>query len=286
MEKANVKNLRQFYITSDAINRSKRENLKLVLLRDYTDPLVVRRIRDITCDLPNFDMPFIFENSRDSYLVTLIELLNRIGDEDIKTFFVNAYNNTVITHIDDLMFGESKVKIFKKDDRVIFQICLPSSEKNSNLSYAIITHELSHYMLTNDDRPKEAFEYSEALPMYFEYLTYNEVCDNGYHFFINNRLASLNDDYKDLKDDLEFAGKPSILGIDPKYYQEYLAKGNCYLESLEYALNLIDRASEDKKAVYESIRKILLGESTCLEEGKVLDIDTSRYDKLQKILKI
>ncbi len=286
MEKTKIDILRHFYITSYAELKEKRKNLKFDLLRDYTDPLVIKRIQDATVNLPMFDGPLIFCEAKNSYIITLADLLSNIGDDDIQGFFVNAHNNTVLTYVDDLLFGESKAKIIRTGDKLIYQVCLPNREKTSNLSYAVITHELSHYTLTNDDRPKEAFEYSEALPMYFEYLTYNEACDNGYHFFINNRLASLNDDYKDLKDDLEFAGKPSILGIDPNYYQEYLAKGNCYLESLEYALNLIDRASEDKKAVYESIRKILLGESTCLEEGKVLDIDTSRYDKLQKILKI
>ena len=115
---------------------------------------------------------------------------------------------------------------------------------------------------------------------------YQETSIDGFPYFINNRLVLLNDTCEDLRDDLYYANNPHFLGIDEENYEGVLSANNAYLESLEYVLNLIEREKQDSRTVNKSISRILQGESTCVDEAKKLDIDTTCHKQLRKVIKM
>ena len=80
--------------------------------------------------------------------------------------------------------------------------------------------------------------------------------------------------------------RPLFLGIDPKYYGNAIASDLCYVESFEYVLNLIEQLKTNRKDVQLSISNIILGETSCIEESKRLDINPTKFKKIKKLIKI
>ena len=273
----------KFYTGYDKKARTAIDNLNLYLLRDYCDRDYLMKMAEFCKNNPISEKPFIFCDSKHSFIDTLAEMLDKIGEDSISMYFIEAFQESKINYVKDLYVGDSTSKISRQSGD--FHIFIPDGNRNSNLTYAILTHELTHYLLKRVDRKEDAFEYSEALSIFFEYLMYKEASKNGKTFFLNNRLSLLSNNCSDLTDDLHYALNPEILGIDSKIYEGVIASNNCYLESAEYALQLIERAKDDKKAVYSLIGDILEGKSTCVKATQKLDIDTSNYKQLRKVIK-
>lgn len=276
---------RQFYIKYNKKVMTNSKLLGLKLLRDYSDPKTVKRILDFCRDLPDQkDRPFIYCECDIPFIDALGSMLDKLGDEAIADFFIEAFSNSLVTYDDTLDIGDSISRVTIDGDTASFEISLPNSNKETNLFYAANTHELTHYPFGPFERKIESLEFSEVLAMYFEYLMYKETSLDGYPFFMNNRLIMLDSNCEDLEVDAKYAANPDILGIDPKYYHGSLASGNEYLESLEYVLNLIAREG-DQELVIKSISRVIKGDSDLSREAKKLDIDTKDYKQLRKIIK-
>ena len=285
MKSFDIDKKRQFYIKSNENAKTSRNMLGLGLLRDYKDPSTLKRISDFCNFFKEYNELFLYREIDILFIDALANLLDRIDDDKISEFFIKAYLDSKIIY-DDLDISESKAAIFSKDGKINYQVMLPDKYKNTNLSYAILTHELTHYLLALKERKIDAFEFSEVLSIYFEYLMYQETSIDGFPYFINNRLVLLNDTCEDLRDDLYYANNPHFLGIDEENYEGVLSANNAYLESLEYVLNLIEREKQDSSTVNKSISRILQGESTCVDEAKKLDIDTTCHKQLRKVIKM
>jgi hypothetical protein len=146
-------------------------------------------------------------------------------------------------------------------------------------------HELSHFSMIYG-ACSDYYEYSEALSMFFEYMMLEE-CNKGkgYEDFINNRLSLLRSTFSDISGDLYFAMNPNYLGIGCKNYSYPLASNISYPESFEYVLNLIDRRKEDKEYVDSKLGLLLYRKISLDSVAKDLDFDTSKHEKVRKLIK-
>ena len=258
----------KYYVSSNNEHAISRNVWGLYVRNNYHDLNVLLKLRTLCGMIQYFDSLFAKYKVSLSYDEVLNEVLELIDDDKTSSFFESARKHSSIDYRDDLIIGESKARIIGEKDSAItrLQIIIPKSTEKTNIGYSALTHELVHYSLV---RPhvKEAIEYSEALPMFFEYLIYNNTTNDGDEYFYNNSAIHW-----------------ERLGIDRKYYEGSLAASTSYYDSFEYALQLIERIKEDKDTVKKSIGSILQGETSCDIEAKKLDIDTSSYKYLRKVI--
>lgn len=141
-------------------------------------------------------------------------------------------------------------------------------------------HEMGH--VPEIDKPRKSFlEYSETLPMFFEYIASLECygANNAKDNFLCERLS------------MELIEASNMLKIFKKcnskdnteslYYTQLFADNYKFLESLDYALQLIDIYEYDKFSVTEEIEKIINGKSL-IDVSNDLEIDTSGCKRLLK----
>ena len=158
----------------------------------------------------------------------------------------------------------------------------------TNLDFVAYSHELGH-VPNLDNRLKkenEYFEYTEVLPIYFEYLASKTIKENNYQeLFLNNRLLDTKQESKFyLNFHNKIKDKINLMSYKDKYYDALERNSYKYVKSFEYALQLINRAEEDQKIVNSSIDKYITGEESFKSLRKKLDIDTSGCKKLQEII--
>jgi hypothetical protein len=256
-----------------------------ILKYNYNNPKVLQKIYELTNTKIPFDYSVTSKEENRDFVTCLCELLSTIDNDMIGDFFEKLYPETTFIYDENLTIEDSKATIIKDGEDFSFTIKLPKIDQETNLSFASKMHELAHFSMIYGD-VKDYYEYSEALSMFFEFLMY-EICDDkeGYKDFISNRMALLRNSFSGIRDDLYFAMNPHYLGISKKKYELPLASQMSYPESLEYALNLIDRRDEDKEYVYKQIAELLYRTKTLDSVAKTLDIDTSKYEKILSLTK-
>lgn len=255
---------------------------------DYTDKKVLGSIQD----LASLEIPYFYEQFYTKvnypFLDYLSVVLSSFDNEELINFFASIYLKTKVIYDKNLDIDDCKASMsIGKNGNLTFSVHLPELDHNTNTLYAAFIHELAHFSMMLGNSKKDYYEYSEVPSMFFEYLMYEGITPSyGYSFFVNNRMSSLKNGLSDIKSDLVFAENPGFLCLSQDVYQLPLASAISYPEGVEYVLNLIDLMKSNEKDVYKSISKIILGESTCREEAKRLDIDTSKYKKIKKLTKM
>ena len=149
---------------------------------------------------------------------------------------------------------------------------------SDQLSYS---HEIGHIPELDLVR-KSYLEYTEALPIFMEYL-----CELRRHrdkqealdYFLIERLPMEQSEASDILKIYKNTEHPNHL--IRLYHQQLFADYYKYLESLEFVLQLIDRMDTDKEAVGKEIEAILMGKSL-IETAKSLDIETDGCEKTLK----
>ncbi len=261
---------------------------KYKLLYDYQDKEFLKKIADLTERKIPSDFKFIFNPIYEQFSDSLYNLLKNFNDQEVTDFFNYVFEHSRIKHSDKLNIQESRaITTIDKDGKYKFDIEVPNITSVDILAAEII-HELTHFssFIYNSNK-EDALEYSEVLSMFFEYLMYEELLkEKGKDTFISNRISMLRENFKEMKENLHYAINPSYLEINPEVYTNVLASDLTYIESLEYVLGLIERREDDKRAVNNSIKDILTGKSTCIDEREKLDIETSNYKKLKKMIKM
>ena len=163
------------------------------------------------------------------------------------------------------------------------EVCV-TKRKFKDIDFIAFSHELGHIPTLINGARLDYYEYSEVLPIFFEYLsclnTYKNM--NAKEEFLKMRLDIAKNEalrYEKLNNERCYLNKYHYL------YLENLKRDNLkYILSLEYVLNLIDIYDLDKDKIKEIIDFVVVGFSTFKDCEKMLDIDTSKCKKLTNIL--
>jgi hypothetical protein len=262
------------------------KSMEYKLKYDYSNPKVLQDFYELC----NIHIPTIYKttmkNEKKDFLLCMSNLLASVTDERIADYFTTVYSAINFRYDKELSLEESKAIVIKCDDNnKSFTISLPECEEPNNILYSTIMHELSHFSMIYG-ACSDYYEYSETLSMFFEYMMLEE-CNKGkgYEDFINNRLSLLRSTFSDISGDLYFAMNPNYLGIGCKNYSYPLASNISYPESFEYVLNLIDRRKEDKEYVDSKLGLLLYRKISLDSVAKDLDFDTSKHEKVRKLIK-
>ena len=255
---------------------------------DYDSPKTISLL-DGLCGLK---LPYV-----DSYIERSVDkpfldyfgiVIDKFQSEEVYDHFENVYLNTEFKPIEGLDYDESRAVLTLNENGSIIPMILLPDDDPSALLYAALMHEYGHLFIFtyNGKRPVDSYEYSEVPSIFLEYLMYHSISRReGLNDFTNNRIISLNDSIGDLKEDLYYAKNPHFLMLPSDIYSSCLSASLCIPESVEYVLNLIEREKELKGCSFESMGRVLLGQSTCEEEAKKLDIDTSKFVKVKSLAK-
>lgn len=281
-----IEQAKRYYQSANALEESIRNNLHMYLKNDYSDKELLALLQIMVSFIMSKRRNLICLYADDNFDEAYRNMLLKTGRAEIIENFNRAFREANIDYVDGLDYSESKTRIVKDvNGELQYQIKFPNVLISTNLSYAALAHELTHFVLYRNSKKWTSIEYSEAMSFFFEYLMYLESTKDGEFYFLNNRLYGLGYEGKSFRDDLKYAQNPQILGIDEQCYVGPIAAAACYYDSLEYTLGLIEREKTDPKDVYSSVGKIITGESTCEKEAHRLDIDTSSYKRLRKVIK-
>ena len=274
-----------FYVSYNKMKDEVLNKTNLKLKYDYCNLDVLEKIQDITLlKFPNnykrkekkIDLSFI------DYLASVV---CEMDSEKIFEYFKQTLEVSNFNH-KRIDIDECISRIIAKDNSIKFDVILPVRKRNTDLLSVATIHELSHYSLYLNRAKKDVYEYTEALPIFFEYMMYYVIYkNNGKEKFISNRLRMIEDNIDDLEIDMMYATNPHYLSINPKNYEFSIASTLTYIESFEYALQLIKSREKNKKEVDEAIGKMLLGEKTLEETSKELDINVDNYKNIYKLTK-
>ena len=276
----------KFYLSYD--KRVNNEYINSIYRKkyDYTSSEVLADLRKLV-DLrfPYYD-EYEIRDVKGTFVDYLVRVLDKFKDDRVYNNFVNVAHNTNVITLPNLDYDESRAFIqADKKGNISLNIALPDAD-DSSLLHAIKMHELGHLFIfsCNPNRKVDLYEYSEVPSMFLEYLMYSSVDpENGLDDFITNRTVSINDALVDLDDDLFYAENPNLLMIPERIYGTRLSSSISMIEGIDYTLNLIEREKELKGCATDAISRVLLGESTCEEEARKLDIDTSKLKKVKKL---
>lgn len=253
---------------------------------DYKDKKILKSLRNIICS-PAFEqykaeefivnMPFI------DYLSKLIY---DFDSDVVYDYFERALSCVQIIEDETLEFDDCKSSFeFNLDNNTAsYKVHIPKYDFSTNYLYTVLAHELGHYNMIFAKR-NDFYEYCEVLAMFFEFLMHRAIDEeNGYDNFVNFRMNLFNRLKKDSEEDLNYALNPSILKIDRNIYCYPIAASISYLEGFEYVLSLLERRDEDRALVDESINRVILGEMNFIDVSNILDIDSSKYENLKKLM--
>ncbi len=144
------------------------------------------------------------------------------------------------------------------------------------LSYS---HELGH--IPELDLIRNSYlEYSEGLPIFMEYLSelkrHNDP-EDALDYFLFERLPIEQSGARDIMNVYKNIENPND---DIRlYHMQLFADYYKYLESLEFALQLVDRMKDDRKAVGDEIEYVIKGQSM-IETAENLSIDTDGCERV------
>lgn len=156
-----------------------------------------------------------------------------------------------------------------------------TSKKFKDIDFIAFSHELGHVYSFRNGARLDYYEYSETLPIFFEYLaSLNIYKEDGLDHFLRTRLKISKGEYTSFKE------LDSIKCFDDKNHFLYIEnnKRDClkYLISLEYALNLIDIYNTSKDEIKNIIENVIFGYSSFKDLEDNLNIDTDKCKKLIK----
>jgi hypothetical protein len=274
-----------FYISYNKMKEEVLSKTNLRLKYDYCNLDVLEKVQDVALlIMPNFDKAREIKTEL-SFIDYLSSIICEMDSEKILEFFEKTLEISNINH-KRIGMNECTSRIIAKNNRIKFDITLPIRKRNTDLLSVATIHELSHYSLYLNRDKMDIYEYTEVLPIFFEYMMYSIIYKNeGKEKFINNRLRMIGNNIDDLEIDLMYATNPHYLNISPENYEFSIASALTYIESFEYVLQLIENRENNKKEVDETIGKMLMGEQTLEETTKKLDINVDNYNHIYKLIK-
>ncbi len=278
--------MQNYYISYNNYLKKSAVALGSILKYDYKDKEFLKKLKDIIC------AAIPIEYQKEQFLVNrpfsyyLSKVIFDFNSDIVIEYFGRVLSVVQIVDKDPDLELEDCIGRFYKDsnDMLEYKIFIPKTDFPSNLLYTAMMHELSHFYMIYA-KQEDFYEYSEVLSMFFEFLMHKAINEEkGYNDFINCRMEMLGNMNRDGKDDINYALNPSILKLQRSTYAYPLATSVSYIEGLEYVLKLLDRREEDRPLVDEVINRVLLGEMNFRDVASILDIDSSNYDKINKLL--
>lgn len=219
----------------------------------------------------------INENKLYKNFLSSIEIFN---SDLIYNYFNNHLNRLTLVRSKTVLDDDAELEYeLKKKGNTKFYLNLPVTKLTitNQMGFA---HEMGH--IPEIDKPRHSFlEYSEAIPMFLEYISALECygCNNAKDNFICERLSMTINDAASLTK--LFKRCESKNEIQKVYFIQEFADTYKFLESFNYTLQLIDIFEEDKETVTKEIENIIKGKSL-IDVSEDLSIDTDECKKLLK----
>lgn len=228
-------------------------------------------ISEITTPTPLSYDEIVKEELLGPYFIRSVGVLDNF---QISAFFIDAVRKMKLYR--DRNFGRGETEINYRCSNInnnLYVMSLPTGEltMSEQMGYG---HEMGH--IPHLDKPRDDFlEYSEALPIFMEYLVALRRTKDpklAFDYFLCERLP------------IEKTNAISILkvydeiinskNIEQKYYIQLFQKYYKYLESLEFAIQLIDAMNQDKIEVVRELEKVINGFSM---ESTADNLDINSY---------
>lgn len=223
----------------------------------------------------------------------------RVDEEVLRPYFLRSlkvFNSSEIT--DYFTDRTKKIQLLRKSGidsegvtlsftkgegrQTTFKMHVPRTlTMNDQIGYA---HEMGH--VPEIELLRRSFlEYEEVLPMFLEFITHlrrDSKFENALSYFLFVRLPMEQSVARDLEKLCKGANTRDPL--ISKYHYYLIADWYKFLESLEYAIQLIYRSKDDMEAVTTEIENILCGKSL-IDVAEDLDIHTEGCPMLQQEIK-
>lgn len=242
----------------------------------------IKRMCDIISEKTIPVSTAIFEPTQEKMLAPyFLESVEQLDNKRINNFYLDKTRITKISRNKQFKTGDAEIEyLCSSTIGNKFKINITSLDltMSDQMGYA---HEMGH--IPHIEKPRDDFlEYYDTLSIFMEYLVALRRTKDpklAFDYFLRERLLP---EQKEAKSIVEIYKEIlNSKGIARRYYTHQLQKNYKYLESLEFAIQLIDIMGEDKAPVIEEIEKVLDGYS--LEStADNLGIETYGCKRLQQ----
>ncbi len=184
-------------------------------------------------------------------------------------------------------YNRGNGKIIKYADSPILKIKLTSDDL-SEIDFIAFCHEMGHVPQLLYKK-HEFYEFTEAIPIYFEYLACKELYHGAIGEFLFDRLAkercaTYRDIYHYYDNSFKFNNDMSIKELNCMIIYRALKKESNYkyIKSLDLALQIINRENEDRDTLNKEVYNYVSGEKSFSDVAKVMKLDTTTCKTLVK----
>mgnify|MGYP003571307628 CR=1 FL=1 len=196
----------------------------------------------------------------------------------IYDYFKNHAEKIKLVRSNKVYLDDAELDYDLRDEKPKFYLHLPKTRLTitNQLGFA---HEMGH--IPEIDTPRHSFlEYVETLPIFFEYVTAISMyqCDALDNFSLE-RLNMIIDDSINIQDLYKRCEVKN--NVQSLFFKQEFAECYKFLESTDFALQLIDLSLTNKERIIKEVEEIIDGKSL-IDVQEDLNIDTSGCKRLLK----
>ena len=251
--------------------RALKSNKAILMPQEEDEVLVCKQLQRMHVDKFN-RRPIDFDSVKSLFLGNI----SILGDKT-KLYYGQRGPLIKIERTCELKPGYAEIVGFPKKEKIYV-----TNRQFTDEDFIAVSHEFGHVPTLENPAKDEYFEYFEVLPMYLEYLACLGIDkEKAMDLFLKIRLDSVKreskfylDHTRQIKNNNSNSDKMHTL-LRRDYYK--------YIKSLEFVLQLIERANGDQEKVNELLDQVVLGQRAIKDIRKPLDIDTTGCKQLLKI---
>lgn len=210
-----------------------------------------------------------------------ISSLHVLENPRVLEYFSDKANNIILVRDPKIRRQDSQLEyviIPNHPTKFIVKMTKAPLNVSEQMGFA---HEIGH--IPETDFPRDSYlEYSEALPMFMEYLIARQRHPDkqeALDFFLQERLPI---EQQEAKDMMKIFKRTESKNLAVRmYHTQLFADYYKFLESLEFVIQLVGRMDSDLKAVSSEIEAVVNGQSL-ITTGENLDITTDGCPTLLK----
>lgn len=215
-----------------------------------------------------------------------MDMVRIFDNKTLTEYFASVVNSMEIVRDSSLKQGNASLNLFVIDDQFLAAgVVLPDTFNAYAVDVASFAHELGH-LACYENKPKEkeeSFECSETLPMLLEFFSFLFFQgEKGEESFLRGRLLYEKRAALSILSNIDLLNDRNNSEAVLRYLMYDITNGEKYLNSCDFACQLIDLFHEDRSEIIKQLSKVLLGEISTVELGNKLGIDTTFCKRLVK----
>lgn len=264
--------------------------LNYSFLKEYSEE-DIKEIREICEQIVKIDCPINLGRTlnfdRDDIKNFFLETIASIGNKDILEYYRKRVESMEIYFRRYIKKEGAQINLGIKDNKIVCgPILLPERKNIKEYDLLSFSHEMGHVACYENKNLAivEYFEYSEVIPILFEYFASLQLDRRRpTDFFFRNRLSCEQKAASLILEILDYWEKSKDEKAKSNCLITSLIEDSKYLYSSDTAFQFIDLMRTDKKEVAKLISEVVIGDKSVKDMTEHFNINSSGKRLIKEI---